>query len=124
AIVLSSTSAIVYTNKRITNPPIATANRIDGEIRAAHATDTAAATKFASTITTATAADQAASLPPITPPRMNAPIRATGANASTRRRAACSGSTFATVAPPIPQIDDVHAASPADDDPDRQEHLV
>src|SRR5206468_8884534 len=95
-----------------------------GEMLAAQATDRAAATKLRDTITTAIAADQAASLPPITPPRTKATRRATGANGTTRRKAARSGSTLVTVAPPVPQIDDVHAAGPAQDDPDRQEHLV
>jgi hypothetical protein len=64
--VLRSTSAIVNTTSRTTNPPIATAYRIIGEMWAAHATDSAFATKFAVTITTAIAADQAAPLPPNT----------------------------------------------------------
>src|SRR5262245_38401585 len=110
--------------RRTTKPPIATAKRIVGEIRAAQATERAAATKFTQTITTAIAADHAASRPPITPPRMNAPIRATGANGSTRRMASRSGSTLVATTPPVPQIDDVHTADPAEDDPDRQEHLV
>src|SRR6266550_4557481 len=62
--VFRSTSAIVNTISRTTKPPIATAYRIIGEMWAAHATESAFATKFAVTITTAIAADHAAPLPP------------------------------------------------------------
>src|SRR4249919_1243884 len=69
-------------------------------------------------------ADHPASAPPKRAPTTYARSAAGSANGETRRISSRSGSGLVTLSPPVPKPDDVDARGAAQDEPDRQEHVL